>query len=76
MLEDAAGGGGGCSGDRDGVGLGGEGEGVRGVDAVSAAGGEEQGEAEEGESEEPCCDAMVAGAKSQERRWEIKETPR
>ena len=45
VLEDAAGGGGGCAGDRDGVGLGREGEGVGGVDAVSAAGDEERGQA-------------------------------
>jgi hypothetical protein len=52
MLEDAAGGCGGCAGDGDGVTFGGEGEGVGGADAVSAAGGEERGQAEEGEGEE------------------------
>ena len=44
MLEDAAGWSGGGAGDSDGVGLGGESEGVGGVDAVSAAGGKEEGE--------------------------------
>ena len=43
VLEDTAGGGGGCAGDGDGVTFGGKCEGIGCVDAVSAAGGEEWG---------------------------------
>ena len=63
MLEDAAGGCGGRAGDRDGVGLGGEREGVCSADAVSATNGKEQGEAEEYKGAELRCDAIAAGAK-------------
>jgi hypothetical protein len=64
MLENAAGRGGGCSGDCYGVAFGGEGEGVCGVDAVSAAGSGEQREASEGDDEELRCKAVIAGAKN------------
>jgi hypothetical protein len=51
VLQEAACRGGRGAGDCDGVGLGGEGEGVGGADAVSAAGSEEWGQAEEGEGD-------------------------
>jgi hypothetical protein len=75
VLEDAAGGCGGGGGDRDGVTLGGEREGVGGADAVSAAASEKQGEAHEGESEEPCCCAIAARAKSWSCDREYQKCP-
>jgi len=62
VLQDGAGGGGGCASDGDGVRFGGEGEGVGGADAVSAAGGEEWGQTEDCEGCELDRFAAVAPA--------------
>lgn len=75
VLQDAAGGSGGCACDGDVVGFGRGSETVCCADAVPASGGEQKGGAEECESGKHDCFATIPGAKGKESDGEQQKCP-